>query len=247
MFGNGVIWTFANNTSKMKRLAAHNFEDILQVCWCSSFVCIGSLLCSQLRVRYSDFRRVIPTWAWSSPAIPSILICTVACACEALHALRVYHDFLEETFKKLAQKLCKFQCNTCSAFKTTELPKEKAAHHQRLAQWSETNTTPSESSSARLKSFNLSTYKFHAMGDYVRTIRLFGSTDSFTTQMVRICCLSTIYLKLNCLWRAGSQGLKGILSFNQQTRHPGAVSQARAQAPRTSTGGRSRSYILLWQ
>jgi hypothetical protein len=166
----------------------------------------------------------------------------------ALAKLRMHSEstvtFLEETFKKLAQKLRKFQRDTCSAFKTTELPKEKAARHRRLAQRSETNTTPSESSGARLKSFNLSTYKFHAMGDYVRTIRLFGSTDSFTTQMVRICCLSTIYLKLNCLGRAGSQGLKGVLSFNQQTRHPSAVSQARAQAPRTSTGGRSRSHIL---
>ncbi|KIK35393.1 hypothetical protein CY34DRAFT_17054 [Suillus luteus UH-Slu-Lm8-n1] len=30
-FGNGVIRTFANNTSEMKRLAARGFEDILQV------------------------------------------------------------------------------------------------------------------------------------------------------------------------------------------------------------------------
>lgn len=31
-FGNGVIRKFANNTSEMKRLAARDFEDILQVC-----------------------------------------------------------------------------------------------------------------------------------------------------------------------------------------------------------------------
>lgn len=30
-FGNGVIHKFSNNTSEMKRLAARNFEDILQV------------------------------------------------------------------------------------------------------------------------------------------------------------------------------------------------------------------------
>jgi hypothetical protein len=31
-YGNGVIQQFANNASKMKRLAARDFEDILQVC-----------------------------------------------------------------------------------------------------------------------------------------------------------------------------------------------------------------------
>lgn len=37
-FGNGVIRTFANNTSEMKRLAAHDFEDILQVCCVDCFL-----------------------------------------------------------------------------------------------------------------------------------------------------------------------------------------------------------------
>jgi hypothetical protein len=35
------------------------------------------------------------------------------------------------------------------------------------------------------KQFNLNTYKFHALGDYVSMIRMFGTTDSFTTQVVR--------------------------------------------------------------
>ncbi|KAG2154500.1 uncharacterized protein EDB93DRAFT_1065245, partial [Suillus bovinus] len=39
------------------------------------------------------------------------------------------------------------------------------------------------SNGPRVKKFNLTTYKFHAMGDYIRTIRLFGTTDSFTTQI----------------------------------------------------------------
>jgi hypothetical protein len=36
----------------------------------------------------------------------------------------------------------------------------------------------------KLKTLNLFTYKFHALGDYVRTIRLFGTTDSYSTQIV---------------------------------------------------------------
>jgi hypothetical protein len=31
-YGNGIIRQFANNVSEMKRLAARDFEDILQVC-----------------------------------------------------------------------------------------------------------------------------------------------------------------------------------------------------------------------
>lgn len=34
------------------------------------------------------------------------------------------------------------------------------------------------------RTLNLFTYKFHALGDYVRTIRLFGTTDSYSTQIV---------------------------------------------------------------
>lgn len=37
---------------------------------------------------------------------------------------------------------------------------------------------------AKVKMFNLSTYKLHALGDYVSTIRLFGTTDSYSTQIV---------------------------------------------------------------
>ncbi|KAG2737213.1 hypothetical protein P692DRAFT_201733569, partial [Suillus brevipes Sb2] len=37
-YSNGVIRMFANNTSEMKRLAARDFEDILQVCFLFVFL-----------------------------------------------------------------------------------------------------------------------------------------------------------------------------------------------------------------
>ncbi|KAG2060000.1 hypothetical protein BDR06DRAFT_967528 [Suillus hirtellus] len=117
-FGNGVIRMFSNNTSEMKRLAARDFEDILQ-----------------------------------------------------------------DTFKKLSKQLRRF-CNfTCAVFDTVELPKEKVARQRRVAQHAGPNSIPLESSRPRVKVFNLSTYKFHTMGDYLRTIKLFGTTDSFTTRI----------------------------------------------------------------
>jgi hypothetical protein len=36
-----------------------------------------------------------------------------------------------------------------------------------------------------LKSFNLNTYKVHALGDYTATIRRYGTTDSYSTEPVR--------------------------------------------------------------
>ena len=43
----------------------------------------------------------------------------------------------------------------------------------------------STSTSRRPKTLNIFTYKFHSLGDYVWAIRLFGGTDSFSTQLVR--------------------------------------------------------------
>jgi hypothetical protein len=36
----------------------------------------------------------------------------------------------------------------------------------------------------QLKTFNLNTYKFHALGDYTATIRRYGTTDSYSTEAV---------------------------------------------------------------
>ncbi|KIO10577.1 hypothetical protein M404DRAFT_129317, partial [Pisolithus tinctorius Marx 270] len=94
----------------------------------------------------------------------------------ALAKLRMHSDdslaWLNQALKKLATEIRKFQQNTCKAFKTCELPGEAAARHR------------SSSSTACPKSFNVLTYKFHALGDYMRTIQMFGTTDSYTTQTV---------------------------------------------------------------
>lgn len=37
----------------------------------------------------------------------------------------------------------------------------------------------------RPKTFNLNTYKLHSLGDYVNTIRKYGTTDSYSTEPVR--------------------------------------------------------------
>lgn len=129
----------------------------------------------------------------------------------ALAKLRIHSEstvtFLQETFKNLSQNLRKFRRDTCDAFNTMELPKERAARQRRVAQRSESSAAPLESSGAKTKKFNLETYKFHSMGDYVRTIKLFGTTDSFTTQTVCICYVSTVHLKLSLVRASLHTGL----------------------------------------
>ena len=45
----------------------------------------------------------------------------------------------------------------------------------------------------KTKIFNLSTYKWHALGDYVNTIRRYGTTDNYSTQTVSHLKISAIY------------------------------------------------------
>jgi hypothetical protein len=44
---------------------------------------------------------------------------------------------------------------------------------------------PQARTSRRWKTFNINTYKGHSYGDYVRTIRQYGTMDSFSTEPVR--------------------------------------------------------------
>jgi hypothetical protein len=113
--------------------------------------------------------------------------------------LRLHTDstltFLEKTTATLGVLLRCFAKLTCASFKTTELPRESAARRRRRAANGKkptvnpSNGTTGESSAAKpggpkLKFFNLNTFKLHSLGHYADTIRRFGTTDSYSTQIV---------------------------------------------------------------
>ncbi|KAI5894786.1 uncharacterized protein SCHCODRAFT_02495166 [Schizophyllum commune H4-8] len=84
----------------------------------------------------------------------------------------------------------RFRDQTCPAFNTVELPREVDARVRREARKTATSsgatTVPvpiPDASAARPRTLNLNTYKFHSLGDYVQTIRRFGTTDSYSTQL----------------------------------------------------------------
>ena len=113
----------------------------------------------------------------------------------SLAKLRLHSDdslgLLDQSLKKLSVQLRRFVKVTCAAFETKELPSEVMAqqrHQQTQAEKRNITDVPSTSSGPRTKRINMHTYKFHALGDYVNTIKLFGTTDSYTTQIVRNHC-----------------------------------------------------------
>jgi hypothetical protein len=103
--------------------------------------------------------------------------------------LRLHTDstlsHLETLSRELGQLMREFRDKTCSRFETSELPQETEARNRRQKSKAQGKQPESGSGAKKLKSLNLLIYKWHALGDYVQTIRLFGGTDGYSTQLVR--------------------------------------------------------------
>jgi len=111
-----------------------------------------------------------------------------------LHTESTVHA-LENSTTRLGHRLCQFQAITCNTYDTYELPSEEAARGRRTAttRAKTHHDGPSKDAENPVKKakkwqlqkvFNLLTYKIHALGDYAQAIRLFGTIDGFTTQVV---------------------------------------------------------------
>ena len=114
---------------------------------------------------------------------------------------------LNQSTVAIGQELRSFQAWT-RGFKTVELPREKEAREhcsrKKAASKTSAQTGPfcqqpqnpptqdaalshmqqDDGNEPTTKFFNLLTYKLHALGDYVQTIQQFGTTDSYSTQIV---------------------------------------------------------------
>lgn len=108
---------------------------------------------------------------------------------------------LAETTRALGTSLRQFVKVICSCYATKELPREEAAwvRHRAQASAQGKGTTTSDKPSSTRGRFNMNTYKLHALGDYVANIWLYGTTDSYSTQVVSyFTCWSFLTLKENC-------------------------------------------------
>ncbi|KAF5384836.1 hypothetical protein D9615_000907 [Tricholomella constricta] len=168
VFGRSTIRRFSDNASAMKKLAARNYEDLLQ---CAMPVFEG-LLDEPHNSQVLDLLFTLAEW-------------------HSLAKLRLHTDstiqLLDQCTTDLGRQLRKFTRNVCSAFDTRELPREVASRGRQKAKKKKTTLAatadePAAKMPPKKKSFNMFTYKIHALGDYTRTIKWFGTTDSYSTQ-----------------------------------------------------------------
>ena len=105
-----------------------------------------------------------------------------------LAKLRLHTDrtleILSEATMSVGDSFRSFEQETCTAFETQELKREQAARQRREAKQAVISGVAPKSDSRKKKHFNMKTYTMHSLGDYVETIRQFGTTDSYTTQRV---------------------------------------------------------------
>lgn len=128
-------------------------------------------------------------------------------------------DILETVTGQLGGELRTFVGETCTAFATKELRREAESRRRRQARESTGGASQpralANANDRRPKVLNLSTYKLHALGDYAAQIRLYGTTDSYSTQLVRRFSLPS-YLGLNVVFRANWNIGLARLAFPEQ-------------------------------
>ncbi|KAJ8503450.1 hypothetical protein ONZ45_g10851 [Pleurotus djamor] len=180
LFGESTIRRFSNNASAMKKLAARDFEDLLQ---CSLPVFEGLL---DDEGHDDEIQRLLYTFAeW-----------------HVLAKLRLHTEetlaALDHATQEIGRQLRRFENGLCNHYNTTELPSEEAARNRRrktkgavsMASGKRTKQPAKKKKGddattigPKVKKFNMKTYKFHSMGDYTSAIQHFGTTDSYSTQM----------------------------------------------------------------
>ena len=110
-------------------------------------------------------------------------------------------SFFQTATRTLGATVRYFRRTTCEAYVTREIPQEEAARGRRTAALAAkrkgtAQPTPNAKEKVpgpKIKRLNISTYKYHALGDYVEAIRRYGPADNYNTQVV---CLFGVELSL---------------------------------------------------
>ncbi|KAG2010412.1 hypothetical protein CC2G_013241 [Coprinopsis cinerea AmutBmut pab1-1] len=168
-FGRQTIRSFGNNVSGMSKLAARDFEDLLQ---CAIPVFEGLMPRRAENSAVLDLLFVLATW-------------------QALAKLRLHTTstlaLLEDATKALGNTLRTYLNKVAAGYQTKELPTEEAARGRRDAARIKKGKGKGRAATAaqggpKIKHFPLLTYKLHALADYVEAIGRYGTADSWTTQ-----------------------------------------------------------------
>ncbi|THV02869.1 hypothetical protein K435DRAFT_962835 [Dendrothele bispora CBS 962.96] len=216
-FGRGVIRRFHNNVSGLKKLAGRDFASILEC--------------------------LMPVLEGLLPGHHDKIILDIAFDCLVWHChakLRQHTDTTLAAYKIATQDLGRafrlFAKDTCHAFKTVEILREKTARLKREATNSNSNRLNSAVSKPR--TFNNHTAKTHALGDYVWAIKYYGTTDSWDTKI-------------------GEQEHKRVKLYYSKTnknKHAGQIARQerrirclRRMRERHSSSNRTRLTVSAWE
>ncbi|KZP28578.1 hypothetical protein FIBSPDRAFT_728633 [Athelia psychrophila] len=182
-FGRSTIRRFSISASAMKKLAARNYEDLLQC--------------------------AIPVFEGLLPDHHNAIILTLLYRLAEWHALgklrlhtETTRSHLAKTTVEVGKELRRFRDDTCENIKTTALLKEEAARARQKARRDAKKATASKDGVAdagaksdsappakarrakKLKKlFDLNNSKTHNLPDYAPMIKDFGTTDSFSSQV----------------------------------------------------------------
>ncbi|KAF4568042.1 hypothetical protein EYR36_010050 [Pleurotus pulmonarius] len=163
-FSAGTIRRFHNDAAAMKKLAGRDYEDLLQ---CSIPAFEGLFL--------DDADNL---------AITHLLF--VLCDWHSLAKLRLHTNTTLESLsaatRNLGRALRDFTDKVCPKYATKELPKETEARSRR-EQAAAGKQKKAQPGTPNPKLFNLTTYKLHALGDYVEAIKQYGTSESWSTQI----------------------------------------------------------------
>jgi hypothetical protein len=163
----------------MKRKAARDYEDLLQVR-------TSALSLTSWRDLRSLHQCAIPAFEMLLPEPHNSIIMKLLYIYAQWHAiakLRMQHDatlqLLDYTTTWLGAQTRLFVHETCARVATKELKKESEARERHDG--SGNGKGPSTRKAVK---FNIFTIKFHFLGDYIPAIQQFGTTDSFSTETV---------------------------------------------------------------
>ncbi|KAG2346750.1 hypothetical protein BDR05DRAFT_974360 [Suillus weaverae] len=195
-FGRATIRRFSANTSELSNMAVRNFEGILQ---CSIPVFDGLLPDNHNKI-IMDLLFIMAHWhGLAKLHMHSDL---------TLDILDQQTTDLGEQFCQFKAKVCSAYHTQELEHEAAARSRQQAKEATR---WAEKDTVVQGTAARKLmagtsakgkgkvipeqpqdacipkpsrkeKSFNFHTYKFHALGDYVNTIRCFGTTDSYSTE-----------------------------------------------------------------
>ncbi|KAF8460696.1 hypothetical protein JB92DRAFT_3137451 [Gautieria morchelliformis] len=207
-FGHSTIRWFGNNVPDMKKLAAHDYEDILQ--------CVIPIIEGLVP---EPFGGIILDVLWE------------VCQWHGLAKLRLHTETtlarLDGATTTLGKQFHRFIGEVCYHMETFETPSEVQARQRRQARalglqlqgapkGRGTDMNNGGPAQRKRKTLNLQTYKFHALGHYVQNIRLFRTTDSYTTQIGE---LAHRHAKSHYWLRTNKRGFLGQLAKHDSRAH----------------------------